>query len=204
MRYLFTVVALTLASFVSFPAQSLREAAKKLGGAADNTFNAEFQQRSRDELVSASDVIVRARISGIRTLLIEDDALVATEYDFIPLQMIRQVNAQRSAARPGAMPPLTVRRIGGRMTEGPYRYSTINHDFPESEALKIDDEAILFLQFDPATGGYAFTDGPFGVFRVANDKVLPLTRLVAKLRDDQPVETKDFIADLQRRASKVR
>ena len=57
MRYLFTVVALTLASFVSFPAQSLREAAKKLGGAADNTFNAEFQQRSlvsRDELVGAA------------------------------------------------------------------------------------------------------------------------------------------------------
>jgi len=204
MRHLFIVSALIVASFVSLPAQSLRDAAKKLGGAADNTYNAEPQRRSRDELVSTSEMIVHARISGIRTLLVEDDTLVATEYYFVPLQMIKQVIAQRSAARPGAMPPLTVRRIGGRMVEGEYRYSTMNHDFPESEALKIGDETILFLQFDAARGVYAFTDGPFGVFRVADDKVLPLTGLVAKVRADQPVETGAFIADLQRRAAKVR
>lgn len=203
MRHLVIISALIVGSIVSLPAQSLREAAKKHGGSADNTYTAEYQQRSRDELISLSEMIVRARISGIRTILVDDDRLVATEYQFVPVQMIKQVAAQRSAARPGPMPLLVVRRIGGRMQEGPYRYSTMNHDFPESQQLKVGDEAILFLRLMADTGVYAFTDGPFAVFRVTDDRVLPLTDLVAKLRGDQPEEVGAFVADLQRRVAKV-
>jgi hypothetical protein len=90
------------------------------------------------------------------------------------------------------------------MVEGQYRHSTISHDFPESQGLKVGDEAILFLQFDAEWGVYAFTDGPFGVFRIADHRVLPLTNVVATLRGDEPVEVGAFIADLQRRAVKVR
>ena len=120
-----------------------------------------------------------------------------TEYVIAPLRVLKQTKPMNTV-RPGQTSRIVVNRPGGTLIDGGFRLWTSVDAYPESEALKVGEEAIVFLQYRAATGVYGFTSGPFGVFRVADGRVHAMTREVAQRRGDKPSAVSAFVDELQR------
>lgn len=133
--------ALLVALVLTSADQSLRDTARAHGGVATNSIDYFEPVTSVNTLMTKADYVVHARVLQSRAVLIFNDMLVATEYTIMPLEVLKQGPTLSVASRPG-MPPnaAVVRRVGGTMVEGQYRYSTTNGSVPEEEAPKIGDE----------------------------------------------------------------
>lgn len=127
---------------------------------------------------------------------------LATEYTILALEVFKHRASLNSSSKPGHLPATVVRRIGGTMIEGDYRYSTSNSAMPEAEAPKVGDEVIWFLQYNDEEKVFSFVGGPFGAFRVRGGEVQPLTGAVASRRGDRPVALGKFLRDLQASTAK--
>jgi hypothetical protein len=103
-----------------------------------------------------------------------------------------------TTARPGEATQIRVSRPGGVLIEGDTRLSTSVTSYPESEALKVGEDAIMFLQHRADAKTYGFTGGPFGVFRIVDGRVQAMTRETAQRRGDKPLPVATFLNDLQK------
>jgi hypothetical protein len=186
--------ALLVALVLAPVEQSLRETAREHGGAASNSINYFTPLTPVSTLMAQSDFVVHATVLNSKTLLIQNDMLVATDYTIVPLEVLKQRPSLNASARPGT-PPIAaaVRRAGGTMAEGQYRYSTANTDIPEEEAPRVGDEVIWFLRYDHENAIFTFTAGSFAAFRVTDGQVKPQTRGVASRRGDVPVDLATFL-----------
>jgi len=181
--------------------QSLREAARESGGSASNTIDYTEPTTTIAQLVQLSDFIVHARVLSSKTLLVHDESLVATDYTISPLAVIKQAPSLATMSRPGS--PATnavIRRIGGTVIEGGYRYSTLNGSIPEDEAPRVGDEVIWFLRYQPTEKVFGFTAGPFAAFRVNGGEVRALTTAVATRRGDGTIDISTFIRAIRQPA----
>lgn len=178
-------------------AQSLRDRAKQEGGTATTIMDFEFDVVGVPELPSQSDLVLYGRIVEAKPRLSRDESYVTTDYVIAPLRILKQTKPMNTA-RPGETTQIVVNRPGGTLIDGRYRLSTSVDAYPESEALKKGEEAIVFLQHRANAGEYGFTGGPFGVFRVADGRVHPMTHEVASRRGDKPAAVGAFLEELQR------
>ena len=177
---------------------SMRDRAKEQGGTAINELFSEPQVTSLPDLLKKSDVVLYGRIAGLRTVLTPDEKFVATEYQIIPIEMIKQTRPTNAAPRPGIVPGIVVRRIGGRLNEGDMHYVTANHAYPIVDPLKLNDEVVFFLlERSETVGMYEFTAGIYGAFRVANGQVLSVSPRAAHLRGDKPMAVTALVMQLQ-------
>ena len=190
-----TVIAFLLVSALA--AQSLRERAKREGGSATTTMGFEFDVVGIPELLSQSDLVLYGRVVDVKPHLSPDESYVITDYEIAPLRAMKQTRLV-TTARPGQTTQILVSRPGGVLIEGGYRLSTSVTSYPESEALKLGEEAVLFLKYRADTKAYSFTGGPFGVFRVFDGRVQAMTHEAAQRRGDKPSAVNAFLDELQR------
>jgi hypothetical protein len=190
------VIAFFLVSALA--AQSLRDRAKREGGSATTTMGFEFDVAGVPELLSRSDLVLYGRIIEVKPRLSSDESYVTTDYVIAPLSVVKNIKPM-STARPGESTRIVVNRPGGVLIDDGYRLSTTVVGDSESEALKVGEEAIVFLQIRADSRTYAFTSGPFGAFRVANGHVQAVTKEVAQRRGDKPPSAVNaFLDELQR------
>jgi hypothetical protein len=176
--------------------QSLRERAKNEGGSAENKVFERHGVATVPYLVQHSDVVIHAQILSATARLNRDETEVLTEYQLMPIQFKKNL-VNPVGNRPGALTPLVARRSGGVLVEGQYRMITHADWFPESEALKPGEEAVLFLSRHPNEQFYYFVGGPYGVFRVKQGRVEALTEAVARQRQDSPTSLFSFLEDVE-------
>lgn len=194
---LLTSFVIASSLFVAPVAQSLRERAKQEGGSATTTMGFEFDVVGIPELLSQSDVVLYGRVVDVKPHLSPDESYVVTDYEIAPLRAMKQTRLV-TTARPGQTTQILVSRPGGVLIEGGYRLSTSATSYPESEALKLGEEAVLFLKYRADTKAFSFTGGPFGVFRVFDGRVQAMTHEAAQRRGDKPVPVTAFLNDLQK------
>ena len=177
--------------------QSLRQIAREQGGSASNSMDYFTPVTTVSQLSKDSDYIVHAKVVRANTVLTFEERLVATEYTILPLGVLKHRTSLNSSSKPGYLPTTVVRRVGGTMIEGEYRYSTTNRAMPEADAPRVGDEVIWFLQYNAEDKVFMFTGGAFGAFHVRDGEVQPLTREVASRRGDRPIALAAFLRDLQ-------
>lgn len=171
--------------------QSLRAHAQRYGGTAENSIIVEYPVLRPGELVSTSDVVVDARITDVRPHLSEDESIVQTDYTIEPIRFFKRDNRLVTSAKPGATTPLRVRREGGSVTEGEYKYSTIVTGYSASEEFVVGEEVVLFLRY-AVDSQYYFNGGPFGAFRIKAGEVHAMTEAAASRRGDSPMPISAF------------
>jgi hypothetical protein len=177
--------------------QSLRQIARDQGGTASNSIDYLTPLTTVSQLLKDADYVVHAKVVSTNTMLTFDERLVATEYTILPLEVFKYRASLNSSSKPGPLPPTVVRRIGGTVIEGEYRYATSNSGVPEAEAPQVGDVVIWFLQYSEEERVFTFAGGPFGAFRVRDGNVHALTRAVASRRGDQPVALDTFVRGLR-------
>jgi hypothetical protein len=184
--------------------QSMRERARITeGGAVSNSMEYDSPVVRTPQLFEMSDLVIHGKVTGVRGVLIEDDSLVATVYTIEPYRILKQKQSLSTSGRPGVVPSsLVVRRVGGTLIDGAYKYSTQNSTFPEAEAPKVGDEVVWFLTYRSDAGLFNFAAGAFGAFRISGDRVVALTEEVKLRRGDVPVPLVEFLRDLDRAASR--
>jgi hypothetical protein len=196
MRLLTSVVVIFLL-VIAPAAQSLRDRAKQAGGSVSTIMGFEFDVVGVPELLAKSDLVLYGRIVEVTPRLSPDESYVMTDYVIAPVRVLKQTRPMNTA-RPGQTTRIVVSRPGGMLIDGGYRLSTSVMNYPESEALKLNEEVVLFLQYNADTRMYAFTSGPFGAFRVADGHIGAMTIEVAKRRGDKPSAVSAFLNEVQR------
>jgi hypothetical protein len=176
--------------------QSLRERAKNQGGRAENMMTDDSGIATLPYLVEHSDLVIHGRVLAVTTGLFPDESAVYTDCQLTPIRLIKN-RVLPIASQPGQLTPLVARRPGGVLIEGQLRMVTTVNSFPESEALKVGDEAVLFLTRHPEGQFYYFTGGPFGAFRVRQGRIEALTKDAALQRGDSPRSLKAFLGEVE-------
>jgi hypothetical protein len=194
----FTAGFLFFASFVDAGDQSMRERARSTeGGSVSNSMEYNDPVVRTPQLFEMSDLVIHAKVTGAKGVLIENDSLVATVYTIEPYRILKQKQSLRTSSRPGIIPSnLVVRRVGGTLIEGPYKYSTKSSSFPDADAPTVGDEVVWFLIYRPDVGLFNFAAGAFAAFRISGDQVVALTEDVKSRRGDVPVPVAKFFRDL--------
>jgi hypothetical protein len=189
------IFALVGSSVGVLDGQSLREGARNQGGTVENAVFENQGVATLPYLVRNSEVVIHAQIQSARTELTRDETMVFTEYLLVPIQTKKNL-VSPVANRPGMLTPLVARRSGGVLIEGKYRMVTHADLFPESEAPKPGEEAVLFLSKYPNEPFYYFVGGPYGMFRVKQGHVEAMTKAVARLRQDRPRSLASFLHEI--------
>jgi hypothetical protein len=197
MRHLAVAVAIALLSSSGLLAQSLRETAKRNGGKAESFISNNIPVASIADVAGHADLVVHGSIGGKLAHLNEDESLVVTDYTVVPTRIFKTDKRNTARSTPGAAVPITVRRSGGTVVDGEYRYVTMSDGYSEREDFTVGEETVLFLSYSESERIYRFTAGPFGAFRVTNGKVVPMIASVAKERGDQPVSLGAFLGNVQ-------
>jgi len=190
------LISLVASTVVVLDGQSLRERARSEGGTVEITVFENHGVATLPYLVGNSELVIHAQILSATTQLTRDETLVYTEYLLSPIQTKKNL-VGLVASRPGQLTPLVARRSGGVLIEGKYRMVTHANWFPESEALKPGEEAVLFLSRYPNEPFYYFVGGPYGVFRVKNGRVEAMSKAVARQRQDSPRALAAFLKDVE-------
>ena len=113
---------------------SKKDVARRNGGIAADKIIVEPPSMSLSELVSQSDLIIRGRLGTVTARLSDDESTVFRDFAVTPIVIIKQRPGLAQASKPGPLPGLTLRQIGGRVTVegltlvGHTRFWTIRSD----------------------------------------------------------------------------
>jgi hypothetical protein len=175
-------------ALVAAQGMSLKEIARAHGGKASSSSDVDLPSASLPEFVQEADYIVEARILTKRGVLSSDETMVRTQYEILPLRVFK--DPLNTAVRPtiGSGMRLVISQPGGRMTIDGLHLESTNNLFPV-EGLKVGNTFIMFLRHDVADGVFQFLRGPYGVYAVEGNSVLPSTRTAAL--SPVPFEHKD-------------
>lgn len=138
-RLVAVVVLLIVASVAATVAKqeptltSMKDVARRLGGTATNKIDVESPSMSLSELVTLSDLIIHARLDGVTTHLSDDESMVFRDFVVTPIVIIKQPPGLAQASKPGPLPALTVRQVGGRLViDGLTLVTTTNFEDPDN------------------------------------------------------------------------
>lgn len=187
-------IVLAVGVSVSAAQVSLKELARLNGGRATRMADPNLPVTTMPELVSQSDTIVHARIVRAVSRLTPDETRVVTDYELVPLRFFRQRLTKSRV--PTAPVPLVTRLPAGQVHVDGLELVSDNSAFPEPW-LREGDECLVFLKYDSEIAEYIPYGGPFGMFRVVNGRVSPLTEFVAGKRHDTEKHLGSFAAELQ-------
>jgi hypothetical protein len=181
---------------VSATQVSLKELARRNDGRAVVMAQPHLPLTTMLDLVSQSDTIVHARIVRAVSKLTPDETRVVTEYDLAPFRFFRQRAPAKSRVPTGPV-PLVMRVPAGRVYVDGLELVWDNSAFPKPW-LREGDECLVFLKYDSEIAEYIPYGGPYGIFRVVNGRVSPLTEFVAGKRHDTEKDLGSFATELQR------
>ena len=197
MMRLFIPLWLALCLTVTVHTQSLRDRAKREGGRAVNDISFTLPITTIPELLSQSDLVMRACIVEARSHLAPDESHVVTDYVAAPILMIKQ-KRPLATSRPGETTEIVVRLAGGRLVENGLEMITTVNLYSESESFKVGEEVVVFLDYDTDARVYILTGGPFGAFRLQDGRVRAMTQKASERRGDTPKDVTTFVDELVR------
>jgi hypothetical protein len=140
-----------------------------------------------EDLMSKADLVLHGRVTGVTVRLNADRSAVMTEYTIVPFKARKQRRTE-TVGRPGMIADIVVQRSGGSLvTADGLRLSTTVNIFPDSEAFRVGEEVLLFLNYNADTKSYTFTSGEFGAYRIRGGVASLMTANAARRRGDQPL-----------------
>jgi hypothetical protein len=168
------VVALTLAPpLAGSPDQSgsLKDEARRQGGKVSDFLQVEMPAAPLSEVVSAADVILRARITSKESRLTQDELVVCTYFTFHPSRIFKdKTGIVPTRNTPQMTIPLVFIETGGIVhVDGlEIRMGT---NAAADPPLKVGEDVLLLLAWDKDANAFRLQDGPFGLLRIRGESV---------------------------------
>ena len=209
---LVAVIAAAFTSAAQEPLDSLKDVARRNGATANSKIDGESPAMSLKELAQRADLIIRGRLATMTTRLSDDESTVFRDFTITPIAILKQPPELSRAARPGPLPTLTLRQLGGTIVvEGLTLRTTTN--FEDREApLEAGQDYFLFLSralpsrsttMSAAPGVYQLSSAHWGVYPIRGGKVGNSTKWLAQRTDrntDDPLAFATLIRDLAKPA----
>ena len=174
------IVPLGTATVAQEPSNSLKDVARRLGGAATSTIDVETPSMSFTELVQTTDLIVHARLATMTTRLADDESTVFRDFTLAPITFIKQHVGQTQPEKPDQLPTLTLRQVGGRMSVDGLTLATTTNFEDRVTPMAPGGEYVLFLSpanpspsttMSTGTTVFQLTSAYWGAFPVRNGQV---------------------------------
>lgn len=167
-------VAVTL---VPLPAGSceqtdtLKDQARRKGGKVSDYLQVEMPYAPLSDVVSAADLIVRARITNRESRLTQDERFVETNFTFDPSRIFKdKVGIAPTRRTPQMTIPLVFVEPGGVVHVDGLRI-TMNTNASADPPLKVGEDVLLFLSWDKDANAFRLQSGPFGLLRIRHQSV---------------------------------
>jgi len=178
MRYGFFARIGLLLAVVYLPAgsseqfgDSLKDAARRQGGTVSDYFQVEMPFASLSEVVSAADVILRARITSKESRLTHDERFVRTYFAFNPSRIFKdKIGIVPTRNTPQMTTPLVFTEPGGVVHVDGLRI-TMGSNASADPPLKVGEDLLLFLCWDKDAGAFRLQNGPYGLLRIRDQLV---------------------------------
>ena len=168
------LVALTLGAAAAGSSEqsgSLKDAARRHGGTLYDYLQVEMPAPPLSEVVSAADVILRARITSKESRLTEDERFVRTYFAFNPSRIFKdRIGIAPTRNTPQMTTPLTFIETGGIVhVDGlEIRMGT---NAAADPPLKVGEDVLLFLNWDRDDNAFRLQNGPYGLLRIRGELV---------------------------------
>ena len=173
---------------------------------AADKIDVEPPSMSLSELVSQSDLIIRGRLEAATTRLSDDESTVFRDFSVTPIVIIKQRRGLAQAAKPGALPALTLRQIGGRMVVDGLTLVTTTNFEDRDNPMAPGQEYVLFLAPaapSPSTtmstpaSVFRLTSVAWGAYPIRDNKVGDFTKWEARRTDRSTDDAATFIAQIR-------
>jgi len=200
------LLAVVLAAFTTAaqePLDSLRDLARRFGGTANSMIDGESPLMSLRQLAQTADLIIRGRLTSMTTRLSDDESTVFRDFTVTPISVIKQPPELVRANRPGPLPMLTLRQIGGTIVvDGLTLRMSTNWEDRETP-MAPNQEYFLFLSkalpsrstsMSTGPGVYRLSSAHWGAFPIHNGKVGNFTKWVAERTDRTTDDPSTFAA----------
>jgi hypothetical protein len=151
---------------------TLLDAARRNGGKASVNIDVSSPLPDLANVATEADLILRGIVTRVTTRLSDDEQIVVTQFEALPIRFYK--GSLVTVAAPGPTKSLIVQRPGGALTIDGLRLETNVNVFPESESLREREEVILFLSPDVVTGNFRFASNAFGAYRVTSGQVFAM------------------------------
>jgi hypothetical protein len=164
-----TLVLLAPAS--SEQSGSLKDEARRQGGTVHDYFEMEIPFASLSQVVSAADVILRARITSKESRLTQDERFVRTYFAFNPARIFKdKIGIVPTRNTPQMTIPLVFIETGGVVhVDGlEIRMGT---NAAADPPLKVGEDILLFLSWDKDANAFRLQNGPYGLLRIRGESV---------------------------------
>lgn len=173
-----TLTGAVILTLVSLPAgsseqsgDSLKDAARRQGGAAYDYLEVEMPFASLSQVVSAADVILRARITSKDSRLTQDERFVRTYYAFNPSRIFKdKIGIVPTRNSPRMTAPLVFSEPGGVVHVDGLRI-TMGSNAAADPPLKVGEDVLAFLSWDTDANAFRLQNGPYGLLRIRDQLV---------------------------------
>jgi hypothetical protein len=168
------LVALTLVPLPAGSSEqsgSLKDQARRKGGKASDYLEVEMPYAPLSQVVSAADLIVRARITDRESRLTQDERFVQTNFTFNPSRIFKdKIGIPPTRRTPQMTIPLVFIEPGGVVHVDGLRI-TMNTNASVDPPLKVGEDVLLFLSWDKDANAFRLQNGPFGLLRIRDQSV---------------------------------
>jgi len=168
------LVALTLVPLAAGSSEqsgSIKDEARRQGGKVSDYLQVEMPFASLSQVVSAADVILRARIMSKESRLTQDERFVRTYFAFNPSRIFKdKIGIVPTRNTPQMTIPLVFIETGGIVhVDGlEIRMGT---NAAADPPLKVGEDVLLFLSWDKDANAFRLQHGPFGLLRIRDQSV---------------------------------
>jgi hypothetical protein len=195
------------------PVESLKDIARRTGGAVASQITGESPRLSLLELTQMADLIVRARLTDMTTRLSDDETTVFRDFTVLPMAAIKQPKDLVRSRTPRPTQVLTFRRRGGTLTVDGLHLTTYTNFEHRESAMAVGQEYFLFLTkalparsttMATGTGVYELSSEHWGVYPICNGRIVK-TNFVAQRTErttDDPEAFAALIRDLAKQPIK--
>jgi len=160
-----------LAAGSSEQSGSIKDEARRQGGKVSDYLQVEMPFASLSQVVSAADVILRARIMSKESRLTQDERFVRTYFAFNPSRIFKdKIGIVPTRNTPQMTIPLVFIETGGIVhVDGlEIRMGT---NAAADPPLKVGEDVLLFLSWDKDANAFRLQHGPFGLLRIRDQSV---------------------------------
>jgi hypothetical protein len=168
------LVALTLVPLPAGSSEqsgSLKDEARRQGGKVSDYLQVQMPYAPLSEVVSAADLIVRARITKRESALTQDERSVRTYFTFNPSRIFKdKIGIEPSRRTPQMTIPLVFIEPGGVVDVDGLRI-TLTTNASADPPLKVGEDMLLFLNWDRDANAFRLQNGPFGLLRIRDQSV---------------------------------
>jgi hypothetical protein len=150
---------------------SLKDEARRQGGKVSDYLQVEMPSAPLSDVVSAADVILRARITKKESRLTQDEQSVRTYFTFNPSRIFKdQIGIAPTRNTPQMTIPLVFIEPGGVVHVDGLRI-TMGSNASADPPLKVGEDVLLFLSWDKDANAFRLQNGPFGLLRIRDQSV---------------------------------